>query len=318
MTTPARLAVIAVGGNSLIKDARHPDIPHQWEAVRETAAAIADLVAAGWTTVITHGNGPQVGYILRKNELAAHEVYTAPLDIISSNTQGAIGYMLQQALANEFGQRGLERTPITLITQTLVDPADPAFANPSKPIGGFLDEATARRFEAEGWRVMEDAGRGWRRMVASPEPQAIVEAATIAQAVALGWIVVAVGGGGIPVVRNDRGELRGLFAVVDKDKASGLLASRLQADLLLISTGVERVALHFGTPQQRDLAQLTLAEAQQHLAEGHFAAGSMRPKIEACIRFLSESPNPAACAVITNPANLLQAVNGQTGTRLTR
>jgi carbamate kinase len=318
MPTPTRLAVIAIGGNSLIKDARYPDIPHQWEAVRETAAGIADLVVAGWTPVITHGNGPQVGYILRKNELAAHEVYTAPLDIISANTQGAIGYMLQQALTNEFRGRGLERPCLSLITQTLVDGADPAFAHPTKPIGGFLDEAAAQRFRQVGWQVVEDAGRGWRRVVASPEPQAILEEAAIAQAVALGWVVVAVGGGGIPVIRNPNGELRGVQAVVDKDKASSLLATRLQADLLLISTGVERVAIHFGTPQQRDLDVITLDKAQRYLAEGHFAAGSMRPKIEACIRFLMHNPNPAATALITNPANLAQALDGLTGTRITR
>jgi carbamate kinase len=315
---PSRLALIAVGGNSLIRDARFPDIPHQWEAVRTTAASIAALIAAGWTAVITHGNGPQVGYILRKNELAAHELYTAPLDIISSNTQGAIGYMLQQALANEFVHLGIERTCVALITQTLVNAADPAFANPSKPIGGFMDQATAHRFAQEGWQVMEDAGRGWRRVVASPEPQIILEASAIEQAVRLGWTVIAAGGGGIPVVRNQRGELRGALAVIDKDKASSLLASRLAVDLFLISTGVEQVALNFGKPDQRPLATLSLAEARQYLAEGHFAAGSMRPKIEACIRYLESCPNPNATALISNPENLVAAVDGRTGTRIVR
>jgi carbamate kinase len=313
-----RIAVVAVGGNSLIKDARYPDIPHQWEAVRETAACIAGLVASGWSVAITHGNGPQVGYILRKNELAAHEVYTAPLDIISSNTQGAIGYMLQQAMANEFLQRKLDRPCLSIITQTLVDAADPAFARPSKPIGGFMDEITARQFEGQGWQIMEDAGRGWRRVVASPEPQVIIEEKPIAQALALGWTVIAVGGGGIPVVRNQAGELRGVMAVIDKDKASSLLATRLSADLFLISTGVEKVALHFGKPQQQALDRITLSEAKAYLAAGHFASGSMLPKIEACIRFLETTTNPDAYALITNPENLLRGVAGETGTRIVR
>jgi carbamate kinase len=317
-TSSPRLALIAVGGNSLIQDPRYPDIPHQWEAVRATAASIAALIADGWTTVITHGNGPQVGYILRKNELSAHEIYTAPLDIISSNTQGAIGYMLQQALSNEFIHLGIERTCVSLITLTMVEADDPAFAKPSKPIGGFMDEATARRFEQEGWQVMEDAGRGWRRVVASPEPQVILEAPAIEQGVSLGWTVIAAGGGGIPVVRNRQGELRGMLAVIDKDKASSLLASRLAADLFLISTGVEQVALHFGKPNQQALTTITLAEAKQYLDQGHFAAGSMRPKIEACIRYLESCSNPNATALISNPENLVAAVAGRTGTRIVR
>jgi carbamate kinase len=318
MDKPTRVAVIAIGGNSLIKDPQHPDLPRQWEAVRETAGHIADMIADGWTTVITHGNGPQVGFILRKNELAAGEAPVAPLDIISADTQGALGYMLQQTLTNEFHRRKLQRTCITLVTQTLVDDADPAFANPTKPIGSFLDETTARRFEREGWRVVEDAGRGWRRVIASPEPVEIIEEAAIAQAVAWGWIVIAVGGGGIPVARNSAGELRGVYAVIDKDRASSLLATRLQADLFLISTGVEKVAIHFGKSNQRDLDQITLDEARRYLAEGHFAAGSMKPKIEAGIRFLDGCAKPEAYALITSPEHLRRALKGETGTRIVR
>ncbi|MCB0112457.1 MAG: carbamate kinase, partial [Caldilineaceae bacterium] len=281
METPARLAVVAIGGNSLIKDNTHPEVPHQWDAIRETVSHIAEMVQMGWLVVVTHGNGPQVGFILRRNELAAHEVHMTPLSLIVADTQGAIGYMLQQALNNEFYDRHVPRQCISFVTQVRVETDDPAFQNPTKPIGGFLDEPLARQFEATGWRVVEDAGRGWRRVVASPQPQEIVELEAIQQAVSMGWIVVACGGGGIPVVRNSKGELRGINAVIDKDRASSLLARQLDAELFLISTGVEQVAIHFGKPNQQWLPQMTVAEAKQYMAEGHFAPGSMKPKIEA-------------------------------------
>ena len=315
-TEPIRTAVVAIGGNSLIKDNQHSDLPHQWDAVRETASHIASMVAAGWTTVITHGNGPQVGFNLRRSELAAGELHPISLDIIDAHTQGGIGYMLQQTLANEFHQRQINRHCVALVTQTLVDANDPAFVNPTKPIGGFMDAATAQRYAAEGWRVIDDAGRGWRRVVASPQPLAIIEQAIIRQAIDLGWIVIAAGGGGIPVVRNQKGELRGVYAVIDKDRASSLLAVTLHADLFLISTGVEKVAINFGKPNQLDLTQITLAEARAYLAEGHFAAGSMQPKIEACINFLAGSSNPHAHALITNPENIAHALQGKTGTKI--
>jgi carbamate kinase len=318
-STPKRpLAVIAIGGNSLIADNKHPDVSRQWDAVRETATHIANLIESGWDAVITHGNGPQVGFILRRNELAMGEVHTTPIDLIVADTQGAIGYMLQQALNNEFFQRKMARQCVTLITQTRVERDDPAFLKPTKPIGSFLDETTARRFEAEGWQVVEDAGRGWRRVIASPQPVEIVEEAAVAEAVAAGWIVIAVGGGGIPVTRNSKGELRGIPAVIDKDLASSLLAGRIGADLFLISTGVEQVALDFGKPTQRNVARLTAQEARQRMEEGHFAPGSMKPKIEACIRFLQQSRNPNGYALITNPENLGRALAGKTGTRIVR
>ena len=314
----AKTAVVAIGGNSLILDNRNPDVPHQWEAVRETARNIADMVAAGWNVVITHGNGPQVGFILRRNELASPQVHATPLDLIVADTQGSIGFMLQQALDNEFLVRGVNRHCVTLVTQVRVEGNDPAFQNPTKPIGGFMDEASARKFEVEGWQVVEDAGRGWRRVVASPEPVEIIEEQAIAEAVGLGWIVVAVGGGGIPVVRNHKGELRSVYAVIDKDRASSLLASAIDVELFLISTGVEQVAIHFGKPNQVNLSQITLAEARQYMAEGHFAPGSMKPKIEACIRFLEQSSKPDAAALITDPPNLGRALRGETGTRIVR
>ncbi len=313
-----KTAVVAIGGNSLILDNSKPDVPHQWEAVRETARNIADMVFAGWNVVLTHGNGPQVGFILRRNELAAPQVHATPLDLIVADTQGSIGFMLQQALDNEFLVRGIERQCVTLVTQVRVESEDPAFQNPTKPIGGFLDEASARKFEVDGWQVVEDAGRGWRRVVASPEPVEIIEERAIAQAVGLGWVVVAVGGGGIPVVRNRKGELRSVYAVIDKDRASSLLASAIDVELFLISTGVEQVAINFGKPNQQNLSQITLAEAHRYMAEGHFAPGSMKPKIEACIRFLERSSKPNAAALITDPPNLGRALRGETGTRIVR
>lgn len=314
----AKVAVIAIGGNSLIKDKNHPEVRHQWDAVRETVGHIASIVESGWNAVITHGNGPQVGFILRRNELAVHEVHATPFSLIVADTQGSIGYMLQQGLNNEFHRRGMGNQSIALITQVLVDDNDPAFENPTKPIGGFMDEETARRFESEGWRVVEDAGRGWRRVVASPEPLEIVEGAAINTALHMGWTVIAVGGGGIPVARNADGELRGRSAVIDKDKASGLLALNVDADLFLISTGVEKVALNFGKPDQIDVDRMTMAEANAYMADGQFAPGSMKPKIQACIRFLESSSKPDACALITDPPNLLRALDGETGTRIVR
>lgn len=311
-------AVVAIGGNSLIKDKHLPQVRHQWDAVRETTRDIVDIIASGWNVVVTHGNGPQVGFILRRNELAAYEVHTTPLSLIVADTQGSIGYMLQQALNNEFHSRNIPRSCLALVTQVLVDDDDPAFHNPTKPIGGFMDEETAQRFATEGWHVVEDAGRGWRRVVASPEPLQIVEAMAIEQALNLGWAVVAVGGGGIPVARNPDGELRGRSAVIDKDKASSLLATTLDADMLLISTGVEKVSLNYGKPNQVDLDEISIRQAQRFVTEGHFAPGSMLPKIEACIEFVAGAQNQDAFALITDPENIARALTGQTGTRIVK
>jgi len=308
-----KLAAVAIGGNSLIADPKHPEVVNQWQAVRQTAEHIADMVADGWSVIITHGNGPQVGYILRRSELAAAHVHTVPLDLIVADTQGSIGYMIQQSLDNALRRRGINRTVLTVITQVRVDPDDPAFQNPNKPIGGFMIEAEARRYEAEGWAVMEDAGRGWRRVVASPKPLAIQEINAIRALIMSDYIVIAVGGGGIPVVRDDTGELRGTFAVIDKDRASSLIAQMLRADLFVISTGVEKVALHFNQPDQRALDQMTLSEARAYIAEGHFAPGSMLPKIEAAVEFVQMG---GPMAIITDPPNLARALRGETGTRI--
>src|SRR5512135_1797130 len=277
-----KIAVIAIGGNSLIKDARHQSVEDQESALRETARYLAEMTQAGWDIAIGHGNGPQVGFVLRRSEIAAkvegmHEV---PLDVCGADTQGAIGYELQQALQNELFHRGIKKNVATIITQTLVDQKDPAFQNPSKPIGGFMDETEAKRRQKEmDWTVVEDAGRGWRRVVPSPLPKEIVELDTVKTLIDKGTIVITVGGGGIPVVDVGDGEYRGTAAVIDKDFACSLLAREIQADLFLIATAVERVALHFGTTQQRWLDHVKVAEAKKLLAEGtHFARGSMAPK----------------------------------------
>ncbi len=306
-----RIAVVAIGGNSLIKDKQHVEVKYQWEAVRETCRHIVDMIEQGWDVVVTHGNGPQVGFILRRNELAAHEVHTTPLDVIGADTQGSIGYMLQQSLDNEFTRRGMDKRAITIVTQVLVDKNDPAFQNPTKPIGGFLTKEEAERFAAEGWPVVEDAGRGWRRVVPSPEPVEIIEEVAIRDAVQRGWTVIAVGGGGIPVVRAEDGTLRGVAAVIDKDRASSLLATKIHADVFLISTAVEKVAINFGKPNEQWLDRMTVSEAKQYMAEGHFAPGSMLPKIQACVRFLEAGGERA---IITNPENITRALRGETGT----
>lgn len=309
-----KIAVVAVGGNSLIKDAQHRTVPDQYAAAAESMYHIVDMLEQGWNVVVTHGNGPQVGFILRRSELARHELHEVPLDSCGADTQGAIGYMFQRALHNEFKRRGIARQAATVVTQTLVDRNDPAFERPSKPIGSFMTEAEARQKMAdEGWTMVEDAGRGWRRVVASPRPVEILEQDAIMALINHGVVVIAVGGGGIPVMETDTGDLTGVEAVIDKDYASALLASRLPADVFIISTAVEKVALNYNKPDQRWLDRLTLAEAKQFLAEGHFHQGSMGPKIEAIVSFLELGGKQA---VITNPENLGRALAGETGTWL--
>lgn len=310
-----KLVVVAIGGNSLITDPKNPGIARQWDAVRETCRHVADMIADGWHVVVTHGNGPQVGYIMRRGEIAKREadIHDVPLDLVVADTQGSIGYMLQQALDNSLRRLGMNRTVATIVSQVRVDPNDPAFDNPSKPIGGFMSQDEAEEAKAKGWQVMEDAGRGWRRVVASPKPLQIHEINAIQALMLSGYVVITCGGGGIPVVRNEVGSLRGVYAVIDKDRASSLLAQTLRADLLLISTGVEKVSLNFNTPQQQVLDRISLQEAHEYIEAGHFAKGSMLPKIEATVDFVH---NGGPQAIITNPANLTRALHGETGTRI--
>ena len=312
---PDKVAVIAIGGNSLVKDKAHQSIEDQNQAVNETCMHIADMIQQDWTVAIGHGNGPQVGFVLRRSELA-HQVegiHEVPLDVCGADTQGATGYMLQQSLYNEFLKRGIDKKAATVVTQVEVDRSDPAFQNPTKPIGSFMEEAQAvEKREKESWSVVEDAGRGWRRVVPSPLPIRVVEETAVKALINLGMCVITVGGGGIPVVADVSGELQGIAAVIDKDFASSLLANAIGAELLMISTAVEKVALNFGKPNQQWIDRMTVAEVKAYLAEGtHFAKGSMAPKIQACIWFIERGGKNA---IITNPDNIGRALAGETGT----
>jgi carbamate kinase len=308
-----RLAVMAIGGNSLIKDRTHESVRDQYIAAHETTEHIASMIADGWNVVIGHGNGPQVGFILRRSELAKHELHEVPLDACGADSQGAIGYALAQNLDNVLRRRKLERPVAAVVTQTEVSRDDPAFTNPTKPIGSFMDADEARRrHEQDGWDVAEDANRGWRRVVASPRPIRIVEIDAIRSLVDSGAIVVAVGGGGIPVVTDDGGDLQGVEAVIDKDLGCSLLAQILHADLFLITTAVEKVALNFGTPAETFVDHLSLAEARRYLSEGtHFAKGSMEPKVQAIVEFLEAT---GGRAIVTDPEHIEGALAGRTGT----
>jgi carbamate kinase len=309
------LAILAIGGNSLIKDKDHIALSSQYEAIQETSKYIAELIAEGLRLVITHGNGPQVGFIYRRGELARHELPLIPLDICGADTQGAIGYMIQMALLNEFRRRGIEKKVAAVVTKTIVDRDDPSFQTPTKPIGSFMSEEEAIAHKDElGWQVMEDAGRGFRRVVPSPIPREIIELDVIRSLVENGTIVIAAGGGGIPVIRNEQGDLEGIEAVIDKDMGSSLLGRNLGADTFIISTSIDAVYLNFGKENQRPIRRATLPEIKQYLQEGHFKPGSMGPKMEAIIQFLEGGGEKA---VITSPENLLKAIKGETGTTLT-
>jgi carbamate kinase len=312
----SNLGVLAIGGNSLIKDKNHIALSSQYEAIKETANYIVDLVAEGLSLVITHGNGPQVGFIYRRGELARHELPLIPLDICGADTQGAIGYMIEKALLNDFRKRGIKKRVAVVVTQAVVDRDDPSFKHPTKPIGSFMSEKEALSHKKEsGWQIVEDAGRGFRRVVPSPIPREIVELDVIRLLVKKGYIVIAAGGGGVPVIRNEQGELEGVEAVIDKDLGSSLLARNLGADTFIISTAIDAVYLNFGETDQEPLRLVTLHEVKRYLKEGHFKPGSMKPKIEAVIEFLEAGGEKA---IITSPENLLKAVKGESGTTITK
>ena len=314
MAPSKRLAVVAIGGNSLIRDKDHLSIPSQYEAAALTAHHIADMIESGWNVVVTHGNGPQMGFILRRSELSIHEVSPVPMDYAGADLQGSIGYMFVKAFRNEFQRRGLQREPVAVVTETLVDRDDPAFKDPTKPIGSHMDEAKAKELAAkQGWVVRDDAGRGWRRVVPSPIPREIIDYKAIEHLVHAGFVVIGCGGGGIPVIRNDSGDLQGVEAVIDKDLASGLLARAIGADLFLLSTGVERVAIDFNTPRQRWLDRMSLSEARRYSAEDQFDKGSMGPKIQALCEYLEGGGKEG---LITSPPNIGRALAGETGTRV--
>jgi len=309
-----KTAVVAIGGNSLIVDRQHQTVEDQWKAVRETCRHLAGMIERGWNLIITHGNGPQVGFILRRSEIAekVEGVHPTPLDMIGADTQGSIGYMITQALGDELRRRSIDRQCAAVVTQVLVDKNDPGFQDPTKGIGGFVDEEEARKFEEEGWVIGYEAGRGWRRKIASPIPLKIIELDAVKTLVDAGFVVVTVGGGGIPVAEDAQGNLVGTRAVIDKDRASSLLARNLKVDLLLICTGVAQVSLHYAQDNERPLDRMTVSEARRYHAEGHFPPGNMGPKIEAIIQFLEA--NPQGEALITDPWNIERALDGETGT----
>ncbi|MFC2061874.1 carbamate kinase [Elusimicrobiota bacterium] len=311
------LAVIAVGGNSLIKDKQHQTVADQYTAAVETMRHITGMIEKGWNVVITHGNGPQVGFILLRAELAKKQagLHGVPLDSCGADTQGAIGYIFQQVLMNEFNKRNINKEAVTVVTRVLVDKDDPAFKNPSKPIGPFMEKEEAEKGrEIDGWVIVEDSGRGYRRVVPSPDPKVIMEEKAIEALANQGFIVIAVGGGGIPVYKREDNIIAGIEAVIDKDFASALLATNIQADLFMISTAVEKVCINFGKPDEKSLDSITLEEAAKLKEEGHFAPGSMLPKIEAVMRYLR---NGGKKAIITSPSNIGDAMEGKAGTVIT-
>lgn len=304
--------VIALGGNAL-----GSNLPEQMAAVKQTAKAIADLIEDGHQVILSHGNGPQVGMIQKAMaELTRSEpekYIPCPLSVCVAMSQGYIGYDLQNALREELLDRGIKKGVATVLTQVEVDPADPAFTHPTKPIGAFMTREEADKLVAQrDYQVIEDAGRGWRRVVASPRPQAIVEIQSIRDMVEAGLVVVACGGGGIPVFKTEGHHLKGAAAVIDKDFASCVLAQQLEADTLIILTAVEKAAVNFGKPNQKWLDQLTPEEAEGYMAEGHFAPGSMLPKVQAAVEFARSAPGRSALITLLEKAR--DGVAGRTGT----
>jgi carbamate kinase len=307
--------VVAIGGNSLIKDKEHQSVEDQYGAICDTSSQIAQICRDN-RVLITHGNGPQVGFILQRSDIAfdkAH-MHRVPLVSCDADTQGAIGYQIQQALGNEFRKAGWKKNVVTLVTQIEVDEDDPAFSKPAKPIGSFYtpQEAEMIRQTNLDWQLMEDAGRGFRRVVASPIPRRIVELDAIKTLYEQDFILVAAGGGGIPVIYRD-GQYRGVDAVIDKDRATSLLASQLEADVLIISTAVSHAALNYGKENQTALGKVSRKDMEEYLSQGHFAAGSMKPKIEAALEFLNRGGKKA---IITDPAHIVDALEDRTGTRI--
>ena len=314
------LIVVALGGNAVSPPGQEGNIPQQYETTRAAIRPLADLLLAGHQLVMTHGNGPQVGNVMRRVEIAArHHVYPLPLDTVVADTQAGMGYMISQCFMNELVARGEKRLCSTLITTVKVDRNDPAFAKPSKPIGPFLTREQAdKHIEKDGWKMVEDSGRGWRRVVASPVPQQIMEIDVIRCLVQAGHSIVACGGGGIPIIQNKEGQICGVEAVIDKDRTTSLLALGLGADMLAFLTGVDYVQQNFGTPQTRPIKQMTVTEAKAMLAEGQFPAGSMGPKVEGGVKFLEGTPQATSQVLITSCEKIKQAIAGKIGTRIVR
>jgi carbamate kinase len=308
--------VVALGGNAIIRAKEQGTLEEQERNARQSLAPIARIIAAGHDVVLTHGNGPIVGNILLRNEAARSVVPAMPLFICGADSQGGIGFMMQQVLGNELAALGLKRSVATVVTQVLVDAADPAFREPTKPIGPFFSASDAHLLRVRlGWSMTEDSGRGFRRVAPSPAPREIIELPAIRALLAVGVTVIAVGGGGIPVMRDASGTLRGVEAVVDKDRSAVLLARELGAEALVFLTAVPAVLHHYGEPDEAPIHRISVAEVAREMANGEFAAGSMGPKIEAAIQFLSDG---GEMVLITNPENLEAALEGKAGTRITR
>jgi carbamate kinase len=314
-----KLVIVAIGGNSLVKDNGRNTIKDQYEAVQETVVNIADMVEEGYKVVVTHGNGPQVGFALQRCEIAnaVSGMPTIPLVNCVADTQGGIGYQIQQALTNEFAKRGINKKVVSVITQVEVSKDDPDFKNPTKPVGSFFTDVQAEEMKKEhpDWIFVEDSGRGYRRVVPSPKPIDIVEKDAIKSLIDGGYVVIAVGGGGIPVVKTGGNMYDGIDAVIDKDFATSLLAEQVNAETLIITTGVSRVCINFGKPNQKALEKITVEETKQFVLENHFAPGSMLPKIEASLSFLEKN---GTRVIITNPESLKEAINENAGTHILR
>lgn len=308
--------VIALGGNALQEAGKPATAQAQLEVVEKTSEYIADIVERGYEVIVAHGNGPQVGRIVIQNEVASASTPAMPFDVCGAMSQGMIGYHIQQGLSKVLRHRGINKNVVTIVTQVVVDKDDPKFKAPSKPIGPFYTEEEAKAIAAEkGYTMKEDAGRGWRRVVASPLPVEIVELDAVKTLNDAGFVVVTVGGGGIPVVRNEAGDLEGVAAVIDKDLASEKLARDMDADALVILTAVEKVSINFKKPDQKDLDRMSAAEAKQYIKEGHFAPGSMLPKIEAAFNFVESKPG--RIAIITSLDKAVDAIEGRAGTTIT-
>lgn len=308
--------VIALGGNALQEAGKPATAQAQLEVVEKTSEYIADIVERGYEVIVAHGNGPQVGRIVIQNEVASASTPAMPFDVCGAMSQGMIGYHIQQGLSKVLRHRGINKNVVTIVTQVVVDKDDPKFKAPSKPIGPFYTEEEAKAIaEEKGYTMKEDAGRGWRRVVASPLPVEIVELDAVKTLNYAGFVVVTVGGGGIPVVRNEAGDLEGVAAVIDKDLASEKLARDMDADALVILTAVEKVSINFKKPDQKDLDRMSAAEAKQYIKEGHFAPGSMLPKIEAALNFVESKPG--RIAIITSLDKAVDAIEGRAGTTIT-
>jgi carbamate kinase len=304
------LIVAALGGNAIIKEGQQGTFAQQFRNTFECMGYIAHVIKAGHQVVLTHGNGPQVGFIMIQVEAAAGKVPTAPLHVDVAQSQGSMGYMIAQSLTNQLQVHGIDTSVAAVMTQVLVNRDDPAMKHPTKPVGAFYTKQRVVELERSGHTIIEDSGRGWRRVVASPRPIRIIEADVIKDLVQAGTIVVACGGGGIPVA-EDNGALKGVDAVIDKDLASCLLAAEIKADVIVFLTTVERVALNYNTPQQVELDRLTLDEARQYLSEGQFPPGSMGPKIEAAVEFVECGGERA---VVCRPESVVDALEGRAGT----